>query len=74
MNCNGIEGKVHNLARRACGKSTVDVWIQSLLDYWKAHEVPQYNGIFHPNHKTEEEKRIARNKKAKKRRAAKKAK
>jgi len=72
-NCNGIEGKVFNLSRRAKNKKTESEWIQSLLDYWKQHEVSNH-GLIHYTHKTDEEKRLERNKKAKLRRArAKKA-
>lgn len=72
INCNGIEGKIHNLVRRAKGKMPKDEWLMNLFNYWKLHETPQYGGVLHPTHKTEEQKRLARNAKARKRRAAKK--
>ena len=73
INCNGMEGKIHNLVRRAKGKDTKIAWLSRLLIYWERHETPQHGGVFHPDHKTEEEKRLARNAKAvRKRKAAKK--
>ena len=72
INCNGIEGKIHNLVRRAKGKSHKLVWLTRLKQYWDLHETPQYGGVFHPTHKTAEEKRLERNAKACKRRASKK--
>lgn len=72
-NCNGIEGKLFNLARRAKHKGTEVGWLRNLLEYYERHERPQHGGIFHPTHKTEAEKRLARNKKARDRRAKLKA-
>ena len=73
INCNGMEGKVFSLARRGAGKSKAPVeWLQAFLEYHKRHETPQHGGILHPKHKTTEEKRIARNDKAKKKRLGKK--
>lgn len=68
MNCNGIEGKVFNLARRMGKHMTPAQAMQNILSYWQHHETPQYGGIFHPKHKTDEEKRLARNAKARARR------
>lgn len=70
LNCNGIEGKIHNLARRGGGSRGSYDFIRALIRYWERHEKPQHGGLFHPTHKTEEEKRLARNAKARKRRAA----
>jgi hypothetical protein len=72
-NCNGIEGKVFNLARRAKADLSPEEWLQNLSAYWKRHEQPQHGGIFHHTHKTPEEKRLAKNAKARKARAAAKA-
>lgn len=69
-NCNGMEGKIFNLARRAKNKSTETEWISRLLEYWKRHATPKHGGILHPTHKTEAEKRLARNKKARAKRAS----
>ena len=67
INCNGMEGKVFNLARRANNKNEVH-WLQELILYYERHRQPQHGGLLHPKHRTEEEKRIARNKKARKKR------
>lgn len=67
-NCNGIEGKVYNLMNRAKRKMSVFEWGVALLRYWKRHLVDQYK-LVHPTHKTDDEKRIARNAKARKKRA-----
>jgi len=70
VNCNGIEGKVFNLARRCGHKEGPRAWLTALLEYYELHDTPQHGTIFHPTHKTEEEKRLARNAKARKKRAA----
>ena len=72
-NCNGIEGKVFNLARRAKNNLSEFEWLVNLARYWKLHSTPQHGGIFHHTHKTDEEKRIERNRKARERRAKAKA-
>lgn len=68
-NCNGIEGKVFNLARRAKNARSEIDWLADLVRYWHKHQTPQH-GIHHHTHKTAEEKRLARNKKARLKRAA----
>ncbi|QPC44941.1 exonuclease VII [Kaustia mangrovi] len=68
-NCNGIEGKVHNLANRAKRTGTVKDWLGALILYYVKHETDQ-TGLYHPLHKTDEEKRLRRNKKARERRQA----
>ncbi len=70
LNCNQFEGKTFNGARRSKNKLTEREWLANLLAYWERHAEPQHGGILHPTHKTEEEKRIARNAKARKKRAA----
>lgn len=70
LNCNQFEGKTKNIASRCKGKLTRKDWLDNLLKYWERHEEPQHGGIFHPTHKTEEEKRLERNAKARKKRAA----
>lgn len=70
-NCNGIEGKVFNLARRAKREYTPTWWIGQLVSYWNQHSTAQ-SGIYHPTHKDADEKRVARNKRARKKRATKK--
>lgn len=71
-NCNQMEGKVKTSATRAMGSSNRIKWLAALLTYWKLHEEPQVPWL-HPTHKTEEEKRLARNKQARERRAKLKA-
>ena len=72
-NCNGIEGKVFNLATRAKRDGTAIWWLERLLNYLKAHEEAP-TGVFHPMHKTDDEKRVAKNAKARMKRARAKAK
>lgn len=67
-NCNGIEGKIYNLANRAKRIHTVDWYIKRLLEYWETHSKPQYE-LMYPTHKTEEDKRLLRNKRARIKRA-----
>lgn len=72
-NCNGMEGKIFNRANRAKRKLTVLQWLKRLIRYYELHATPQHNLIYFL-HKTPEEKRLAKNAKARKRRALKKAK
>lgn len=67
-NCNGIEGKIYNLANRAKRTLTPKDFLGKLILYWIKHETDQ-TGLYHPLHKTLDEKRIATNKKARLRRA-----
>lgn len=73
INCNGMEGKITNRVKRAKGTMSKVQWLRNLLAYWELHETPQWGGIYHPSHKSEEEKRLARNAKARAKRAAAKA-
>ncbi len=66
-NCNGIEGKIHNLARRAKRDKTKYHFISRMLEYWNLHSSTPRKEI-HPTHKTPDEKRLRRNKKARERR------
>lgn len=68
LNCNGMEGKIFNLARRGL-KGQEPLFLERILQYWKRHEEDQH-GMMHPVHKTDEQKRLARNAKARKKRAA----
>ena len=70
-NCNGIEGKVFNLANRAKKNLTPAKWLGHIILYWLKHEKDQ-TGLYHPLHKTADEKRELANKRARERRAAKK--
>jgi len=72
LNCNGIEGKIFNLCRRAKRKGTERQFLSAVGDYWDMHANPEGTLYLHPTHRTADEKRLARNAKARKRRAAKK--
>lgn len=66
-NCNGIEGKIFNLCRRGKRNRTEKDYLIDILTYWTFHaENPR--AIMHPNHKTADEKRLLRNKRARNRR------
>lgn len=67
-NCNGCEGKVFNLARRCQRDATPLYWLERLCAYLKIHK-ENPSGIYHSTHKTEDEKRIKRNAKARAARA-----
>ena len=71
-NCNGMEGKIKNRVNRAKRELTQIQWLENLLSYWRLHEKAQTPYI-HPTHKSDDEKRLARNKKARLARARKKA-
>ena len=71
-NCNGMEGKIKNRVRRASRDLTDVEWLQNLLDYWTYHKEPR-SPYMYPTHKTEDDKRIRRNKLARLRRAQAKA-
>ena len=66
-NCNGLEGRVFNLARRGKRQRTEMDFVKSIVAYWEFHSKNPSQEI-HPSHRTPEEKRIARNKKARERR------
>ena len=71
-NCNGREGEIWNRAAR-CKRDKDEIWwLERLLNYWKKHQTPQTQFI-HPDHKSEDEKRLERNKKERQRRARQKA-
>lgn len=71
-NCNGIEGKIKNLAAR--GKRQFDeAWfLKRVLAYWEKHDddITPEHGLLHPTHKTADEKRLRANAMARARRAA----
>jgi|TARA_R110000796_G_scaffold3074_1_gene11823 hypothetical protein len=69
--CNGIEGRVKKLAQRGHTGISAEKYVIGLGKYLDEHMTPKYNYI-HPSHKTEDEKRLARNKKARAVRAKKK--
>ena len=68
VNCNGMEGKIKHYATRAKGNLTFIEWLKNLMQYYEYHSTPRYP-LLHPEHKTEEQKRLDRNKKARQRRA-----
>lgn len=68
-NCNGLEGKIFNLARR-CLKGKELEFLQRIVAYWERHKVPQHGGYIHPTFKTADEKRLKTNERARKKRAA----
>ena len=73
LHCNGMLGKVENAARRAVGKTGSPIWwLTEVAYYLTRHKTPQWNGhgtaLVYPTHKTEEDKRLARLEKAKKKR------
>lgn len=72
-NCNGIEGKIHNLSRRGARGRGASDFIQRILAYWELHSQETSERVYHPLHKTEDEKRRDRNAKARVARARKAA-
>lgn len=56
-NCNGIEGKIFNLVRRAKGSMTPLEYLERLGTYWLRHVTSQHGGWLHPTFKTEVEKK-----------------
>lgn len=69
--CNALLGKVENNFKRY-GVSNLSAFLHGCVAYLQRHETP-VTDMIHPTHKTADEKRLARNAKAKKARAAKKA-
>ena len=71
--CNTLEGKVRKAHQRygANGSDLIDV-LYNLAEYLQEHELPDDKPL-HPKFKTEDEKRLARNKRAKQNRDARKA-
>lgn len=67
MTCNGGEGKVKSAAvRYGGGNESYLSWLKKLVDYLTLHSTPQYR-FLHPTHRTEDEKRELKNKRARKR-------
>lgn len=71
--CNSLLGKLENNAARFGFRDLPQLWafLEGAAKYLRKNEVC-HSGMIHPLHKTEDEKRIARNLKAQKTRAAKK--
>jgi len=72
-NCNGNEGRIRRRAISSARGQPYLRWLEELVLYLQVHEQPQTPWI-HPTHKNEDEKRLHKNKKARQRRAAAKAK
>jgi hypothetical protein len=70
-NCNGNEGRIRSRVLCAKGHLSEIEWLQNLLDYWKAHQTNQ-TGLIHHTHKTPNEERLLKNKKAREYRRRKK--
>lgn len=71
-NCNAMEGKVFNCSRRAKRDGTPYDWLSRVVWYWAEHASIKPDAIFHPSHRTADEKRLRRNKRAAKKRREKK--
>jgi hypothetical protein len=67
--CNGLLGKIENFCQRF-GIPNLSAFLHGADAYLQKHATDQ-TGLVHPTFKTAEEKRIARNTKARKRRATK---
>lgn len=70
-NCNGIEGKIKNLVTRARRGMEYKDYLGRVILYWIRHETDR-TGLYHPTHKSDDEKRLLRNKRARTKRAQKK--
>lgn len=68
-NCNGMEGRIHNRVVMAKRQLTCIEWLENLLKYWKHHQISRHH-LLHHTFKTEDEKRLQRNARARARRAA----
>jgi hypothetical protein len=68
--CNALLGKIENNYRRY-GVKNLAAFLQGAPSYLQKHQTNR-TGLLHPTHKTPEEKRLARNEKARKARAARK--
>ena len=62
-NCNGKEGKIMKMAISCQRQGTPLQWLTNLVDYLTKHKTAQTPYV-HPDHKTDDEKRLAKNKKA----------
>lgn len=71
LNCNGIEGKIFNLCRRAKRDRTERWFLAAIGEYWDLHSSHEGRKHIHPTHRTDDEKRALRNRRARLRRAKK---
>lgn len=69
--CNALLGKVENNYKRY-GVKNLHAFCNGLAQYFTTHTI-NITGLLHPTHKSEDEKRVARNTAARKARALKKA-
>ena len=69
-NCNGIEGKIFNLCRRAKRDRDEPAFLQSILSYWDYWQKNPRSEL-HPSHRSADEKRLRKNKKARLKRSKK---
>jgi hypothetical protein len=69
--CNALLGKLENNYKRY-GVVSLPAFCAGVAGYLQAH-LTNRTGLLHPTHKTDEEKRLARNAKARKARAARKS-
>jgi hypothetical protein len=70
-NCNGLEGKIYNLCNRGKRQFDVPWFLDRVKSWWDTHDRPaREDDLVYPTHKTADEKRIATNTKARKKRAA----
>lgn len=71
--CNALLGKVeNNHARFGVSTTNLPAFLHGAASYLQKHKT-NITGMIHPTHKTEDEKRLLRNKRAKIARAKKKA-
>ncbi len=71
-NCNSMNGKIMNCANRAKRASTALIWLGKMIAYEVYHAANPSQWL-HPSHRTDDEKRLRRNKRATKRRKLNKA-
>jgi hypothetical protein len=69
-NCNGLEGKILTRARQGQRQFDPKWFLKRVLAYWETHhDATPEHGLIHPTFKTPDEKRLARNAKARAARA-----
>ena len=68
-NCNGNEGRIRKRALSSKRTRTYLQWLRRMVEYLESHLQPKTSFI-HPLHKTDDQKRLLKNKKARQRAAA----
>lgn len=71
--CNGIEGKIKTKINYAKKHLTHLEWLTKLTSYLTQHATLKDTSLLHPTHKSDDEKRLLKNKRARNKRAALKA-